>query len=60
MTPFLSLYSIELTLEKPFVNIEILGASTGGKLNHISVIQSVENMRWYLMNMISDQLASER
>ena len=48
-----------MTIENPFVNMESLVTSKGRKLNHILVIQPVENMRWYLMNMMSDQLASE-
>ena len=59
LSPFSSLYSTDVTIENHFVNMESLVTSKGGKLNHISVIQPFENMRWYLMNMMSDQLASE-
>jgi hypothetical protein len=59
LSPFPSLYSTDVTIENPFVNMESLVTSKDGKWNHISVIQPVENMGWYLMNMISDRLLSE-
>ena len=42
------------------LNIESLGTSNKwGQSNHISVIEPVENMRWFLMNMMSVRLSSD-